>query len=341
MNKEICLNEIESTIIYDAQSIKNNIQKAAGTYSSPDCAGNNIRLTEQTARLVVTDLNILRCASLENTEAIKKLISPIIGNTSSPEQQNYDVIISNIVDTVNLLMKQHSYSQEVVKGLQSKLKAYIKSKKRPASRNLYISDCHFYHNSICHNMDKRGFLDFKEMNEYMIQKWNSKVTPRDHVYILGDFSFTKGEKTNELLKQLNGKLHLIVGNHDKFLEDRSFNKERFLSIDHYKEIHDDNKLVVLSHYPIFCYKGQYRVDKDGNPLTYMLYGHVHNTHDEMLVHRFIMATREYKVESNFSSEPSPIPCNMINCFCMFSDYQPMTLNEWIEIDTARRDRFSK
>lgn len=27
---------------------------------------------------------------------------------------------------------------------------------------------------------------------------------------------------------------------------------------------------------------------------------------------------------------------MINCFCMFSDYQPMTLDEWIEIDRKRR-----
>ena len=40
--------------------------------------------------------------------------------------------------------------------------------------------------------------------------------------------------------------------------------------------------------------------------------------------------------SRHSTEPEPIPCNMINCFCMFSDYQPMTLDEWIEIDGKRR-----
>ena len=40
--------------------------------------------------------------------------------------------------------------------------------------------------------------------------------------------------------------------------------------------------------------------------------------------------------SRHSTEPEPIPCNMINCFCMFSDYQPMTLDEWIEIDRKRR-----
>lgn len=32
-----------------------------------------------------------------------------------------------------------------------------------------------------------------------------------------------------------------------------------------------------------------------------------------------------------------IPCHMINCFCMFSDYQPLTLDEWIENDRRRRE----
>ncbi|MFR8339261.1 MAG: hypothetical protein ACLVAW_22815 [Eisenbergiella massiliensis] len=29
--------------------------------------------------------------------------------------------------------------------------------------------------------------------------------------------------------------------------------------------------VVLCHYPIMCYNGQYLLDKGGNPRTYMLY----------------------------------------------------------------------
>ena len=31
-----------------------------------------------------------------------------------------------------------------------------------------------------------------------------------------------------------------------------------------------------------------------------------------------------------------IPCNMINCFCMYSDYTPLTLDEWIACDERRR-----
>lgn len=68
----------------------------------------------------------------------------------------------------------------------------------------------------------------------------------------------------------------------------------------------------------------------------MLYGHVHNTHDEALINRFIQETRETTAWSRYAEAPAPIPCNMINCFCMFSNYQPITLDEWIMADAQRR-----
>ena len=34
---------------------------------------------------------------------------------------------------------------------------------------------------------------------------------------------------------------------------------------------------------------------------------------------------------NARGEEQSIPCNMINCFCMYSDYVPLTLDEWIEL----------
>ena len=30
-----------------------------------------------------------------------------------------------------------------------------------------------------------------------------------------------------------------------------------------------------------------------------------------------------------------LPCRMINCFCMYSDYTPLTLDEWIMNDKIR------
>jgi hypothetical protein len=43
------------------------------------------------------------------------------------------------------------------------------------------------------------------------------------------------------------------------------------------------------------------------------------------------------VKSARQTEEHPIPCNMINCFCMFSDYIPLTLDDWIRLDKGRRE----
>ena len=133
----------------------------------------------------------------------------------------------------------------------------------------YISDLHFFHESLNTQMDCRGFKDAAQMNAYMIKQWNSRVRPKDEVVILGDFSVGKAKETNEVLSQLNGTLYMIKGNHDSYLKDSEFNKERFVWIKPYAEMHDNRRKVVLSHYPIFCYNGQYRRNKKGEPLTYM------------------------------------------------------------------------
>ena len=128
----------------------------------------------------------------------------------------------------------------------------------------YIADCHFFHEALNREMDHRGFASVEEMNEYMIKRWNEKVRNRDEVVILGDLSMGNAEQTNTLLDRLQGKLFLIVGNHDnRYLRSKTFHKERFGWIYPYAELHDDGRKVVLSHYPIACYNGQYLKKKKG------------------------------------------------------------------------------
>ncbi|MBR1472054.1 MAG: metallophosphoesterase family protein [Lachnospiraceae bacterium] len=206
----------------------------------------------------------------------------------------------------------------------------------------YIADCHFFHGNLNDRMDMRGFADTEQMNAHMIEQWNKKVRRNDEVVILGDFSLGNGQETNRVLEQLNGNLFLIKGNHDKrYLKDKDFHKERFGWIKDYERLRDNNRGVVLSHYPIFCYDGQYRLDEQGRPRRYMLYGHVHDTYDEVLVNRFIMETRQARREVHGQEGERPIPCQMINCFCMFSDYMPLSLDEWIEVDEKRRAEMKK
>lgn len=199
----------------------------------------------------------------------------------------------------------------------------------------YIADLHFFHAALNERMDRRGFADVEEMNEYMIEKWNRKVRKNDEVVVLGDFSWGKAEQTEELLKRLQGRLYLILGNHDHILAQKGVYAKYFEWIKPYEELSDNNRKVILCHYPILCYNKQYRLDEEGNPKTYMLYGHVHDTHDQRLVERFQAITRE-TILMDGAGNTYHIPCNMINCFCMYSDYEPLTLDEWILCNGQRQ-----
>ena len=199
----------------------------------------------------------------------------------------------------------------------------------------YIADCHFFHNSLNYQMDCRGFADAEEMNNYMIEQWNKKVRWNDEVVILGDFSLGKAEETNKLLEQLKGILCLVEGNHDQFGHRKGYNAARFKWIRPYTELNDNSRKVILCHYPILCYNNQYLFDGDGNPRTYMLYGHVHNTWDEELMEQAQTLAKQ-QVRRRRDGTEYNLPCQMINCFCMYSDYTPLTLDEWIETDEKRR-----
>ncbi len=185
----------------------------------------------------------------------------------------------------------------------------------------YIADCHFGHDRAW-ILDNRDFNSVEQMDSEMVSIWNKIVRKKkDEVVILGDLSVLKGEEVNNILKQLNGRKYLVAGNHDmRFLHDKKFDVSLFEWIKPYAELRDNNRTVVLSHYPVICYNGQYKGDK-----TYMLYGHVHNAADYQNVKRFVAETRKS------TSGGINIPCNMINCFTVFSGYRPLTLDEWIEI----------
>jgi calcineurin-like phosphoesterase family protein len=59
------------------------------------------------------------------------------------------------------------------------------------------------------------------MNEYMIQKWNEKISDTDLIYYLGDFAIEKKDQEKaftdikKILERLKGQKILIVGNHDE------------------------------------------------------------------------------------------------------------------------------
>ena len=202
----------------------------------------------------------------------------------------------------------------------------------------YIADCHFFHKALLNHMDNRGFESVEEMNEYMIERWTSKVRKNDEVVILGDFSWGSSQETQELLDRLKGKLFLIRGNHDLFLKDKQFDDRRFGWVKDYAELSDNRRKVVLSHYPMVCYNGQYRRDEEGKPKTFMLHGHIHSTQDQKFLDDYAKYIQQQTHKNIGTGAAESVPFQMINCFCQYSDYTPLTLDEWIEADRKRKEQ---
>lgn len=200
----------------------------------------------------------------------------------------------------------------------------------------YISDLHIYNQVSLADKDCRPFDTLEEMHNYIIQKWNARVTGDDLVIVLGDLSNADAKLTNEFLKQLHGRIALLVGNHDHYINNPEFDHSRFEWIDTYREIRDEEHHVILSHYPVMFYNRQYKVFANGSPMTYMLYGHLHNTMDEAILNHFQNELRQIRRTIKRTGNTINTPSHMINCFCMFSDYTPLTLDEWIENDRKRR-----
>ena len=133
----------------------------------------------------------------------------------------------------------------------------------------FTSDTHFYHSNII-KFCGRPFKDVEEMNETLINNWNEVVGPTDIVYHLGDFCFAGSAEWHSVLGQLNGRIHLIIGNHDeKNLRQGYMNL--FESVSYQKHIVIGSDNFYLNHYPYLCYPGHHSH-------TYQLFGHVHSSH---------------------------------------------------------------
>ena len=141
----------------------------------------------------------------------------------------------------------------------------------------YTSDLHLGHKNII-KYENRPFKDIHEMTLSLIKNWNNKIKSNDEVYILGDLAFIGNPLPIEILmsfiKQLNGKIHLIRGNHDKWVDKKNFNPRLFESINYYKEIKDQGKDIILCHYPIENWNGM----EHG---SIHLHGHLHSYKTEL------------------------------------------------------------
>ena len=174
------------------------------------------------------------------------------------------------------------------------------------SKLYFTSDTHFGHKNILHYTPKRCadigvvcqnidgkyiYTDtftnmeiseedaIKRMDCYIIDKWNSIVNKKDEVYILGDFSFHGVEETQRIFHKLNGKKHLITGNHDG----SGSSIEGWLTLKQYKIVDckksrfdflDSTQRLFLCHFPMVSWWSM----EHG---SIMLHGHCHGRIDDV------------------------------------------------------------
>lgn len=137
--------------------------------------------------------------------------------------------------------------------------------------NTYItSDTHFGHTNVIKYCN-RPFDNADQMDAELIRRWNNTVAKNDIVWHLGDFSlFRNAEKLRNYFSQLNGRINLVLGNHDtkpaKFYYDIGFNRV-------YDKPVVFSERFILSHEPI-------RLPIPSVSTFFVnLFGHVHDSKD--------------------------------------------------------------
>lgn len=116
----------------------------------------------------------------------------------------------------------------------------------------FTSDTHFGHAGIIDSC-MRPFADIAEMDRFMIEAWNSVVTPADDVWFLGDFAHRcELEHARTIFDKLNGRKSLVVGNHDAMVLDFPWASKHLMHT-----AHIDGQATFMCHYPLREWPGSH------------------------------------------------------------------------------------
>lgn len=129
------------------------------------------------------------------------------------------------------------------------------------------------------------FKDWRDHDAAFVERWNRTVSPRDTVYILGDFGGVSSGPAGDTrlhvvatMVELNGTKHGLRGNHD---DEGMLNKMLLTggldTLENYAEIKvqltrgsGPSTKIVMCHYPLAAWNDAFRG-------SVMLHGHTHGT----------------------------------------------------------------
>ena len=130
---------------------------------------------------------------------------------------------------------------------------------------------HFWHTNIIKYCNRPFVTTSSEEHTWkIIDNWNNTVGVNDEVRHLGDFAWNNGSR---IVPKLNGKIHLVYGNHD--VKQLKSYEGLFESIEVYHELRDLDKLpIILMHYPMRSWNRAFHG-------SWSLYGHVHGRIEDL------------------------------------------------------------
>ena len=223
--------------------------------------------------------------------------------------KNGNLIYSNEKENLMLdTLYKNEYNKVPYNNLESAINECVSSLNSSKEQQVFFtSDTHFGAERT-RQFSFRPYKNVNDMDKDFIKKWNSKISPNDIVYHLGDFG------NFDMVNKLNGKIVLILGNYEKKDLKDNFNND-FQKYENYlKEkgfakivkngayINLDNEKVYMTHEPLDCKKD-----------VFNLFGHIHEK----------CKCKEFGLNVG------------IDC----SNYQPLSLNEVLFLKNAIQNHY--
>lgn len=131
----------------------------------------------------------------------------------------------------------------------------------------FTSDTHFGDENAM-RLSGRPFSSVQEMDDELIRRWNETVPEDSTVFHLGDFGFGKYKRGIEILHSLNGRIYLVLGNHDQQTLCRG-HVSQFVRVSQQMILNVAGQKILLNHCPMLFFPNE----TEG---MWQLFGHVHS-----------------------------------------------------------------
>lgn len=180
----------------------------------------------------------------------------------------------------------------------------------------YIADTHFGHEQVLKEC-RPQFKTTQEMDKFIIDNINRKMTRNDTLYIIGDFSYRSKRSPIEYLEAIKPKKVLILGNHDEWFKKLSDEEKKKYFINDEKQGYNEYRTkknsieLYYCHYPRLAWNRSHYFGT-----TFSICGHIHN-----------------RTDGAIAAELFHLINNQFNAGVDINNFEPVTFEELIKNNT--------